>query len=101
MATKPRYIIHVNRQFIGINARLGEPVLPTYIIREGNKPSVYVHSVKINGPSEMVDPRVNSQLKCGARAWMQTDGPLDYEGGMSFQEAKELQRSVENANSAS
>lgn len=83
-------IIHVNRQFIAINAKHGKPVLPTYIIRYKSNKVKYAHAVELTGPCKLVDPRKNKQLKCGARAWIETDHPVKLIGSMTFQEAKSL-----------
>lgn len=85
-------IIHVNRQFIAFNARYGEPVLPCYIVREGTKPSVYGYGVKCNSSFELVDPRQRNQLKCGARAWIETQGDVDITDPMTFQQADKLRK---------
>ena len=85
-----RYVIHVNRQFLAHNAKVGKPVLPAYILRDRKKPSIYAYAIKINGPSELIDPRVHGQLPCGARAWVATDGPVELVNPMSFTEAKKL-----------
>ena len=79
-----KYIIHVNRQFIAKNAKDGKN-RPVYTIKHG-KSTRYAHEVIIHGPSKMVYN--GSQLSCGARAWVETDGPLVIIGECSFQEAK-------------
>lgn len=87
-------IIHVNRQNIAFNAKAGEVVLPTYIVREGSKRPVYAFGVNIKGPSVLVDTRTRNkdQLDCGARAWIETDAEIEYEGPMDFQESEDLRK---------
>lgn len=77
-------VIHVNRQFIAMNAKDG-----------GNRPCVtmkhrgktkYARSIKIHGPSEVGE--LGTQLSCGARVWIETEAPVTLEGEMTFQEAK-------------
>jgi hypothetical protein len=82
-------IIHVNRQNIARNIKLGKSVFPTYIVRQGNK-SYYGFAVKIDGPCTMIDPRKNPPLKCGARAWIETESPVKITGRMSYKEAMAL-----------
>lgn len=84
-------IIHVNRAFIAFNVKYGEPVLPCYIIREGSK-LTYGFAVKCNGPFELIDPRTHNQLKCGARAWIETTGDLKITNPMPFQKADALRK---------
>lgn len=85
----PKRIIHVNRQFIALNAKWGESVLPTYIIRYKGR-ATYAHAVKVKGEMELIDPRTHRQLACGARAWMQTDGTVDAIDPMTYQQALQL-----------
>ncbi len=82
-------IIHVNRQLIGVNAKLGKPILPVYIVREGKKIR-YGYGVEIDGPSRMADIRDHDQLTCGARAWIETDAPVRIIGEMSYAQARAL-----------
>ena len=91
MAKKSKTIIHVNRQFIAKNAKYGEPVLPTYIVRYSNTNVKYGYAVKINGPSVLIDPRERAQLNCGARAFIETDSPVEVVDPMTYQEAKVLE----------
>ena len=81
-------IIHVNRTHIAMNAKDGGN-RPVYTIKL--KPSgraLYAREVKINGPSKLVYD--GSQLRCGARAWIECDAEdIEPVGGyMSFQDAK-------------
>lgn len=82
-------VIHVNRQMIAKNAKLEEPKYPTYIVRRGNK-SIYGYAVKIDGPSVLVDPRKHKPLKCGARAWIETDSKVTVIGSMPYSEVKKM-----------
>ena len=93
--TDDRTIIHVNRQFIAINAKYGQPVLPTYIVRENRKKNAkttYCFGVRIMGECELIDPRHNEPLVCGARAWMETNAELELIEPMSYQDAMKLKK---------
>lgn len=79
-------IIHVNRQFIAMNAKDGVN-RPVYTIKMNGK-TRYAREVSILGPSKMVYN--GSQLHCGARAWIETDADLELIDEMSFKEAKAL-----------
>ena len=85
-------VIHVNRQFIAFNAKLGKPVLPCYIIREGSKPGVYGFAFKAKGTVEGIDPRKRPPLKCGARAWLETNSEVEVIGAMDFKKADALRK---------
>lgn len=89
MIKKRKTIIHVNRQYIAFNAKVGKPVLPTYIVRQGSK-ITYCHAFKVLGPLESADPRVRPQLKCGARAWLETEHEVEFTDPMTFNEARIL-----------
>ena len=82
-------IIHVNRHFIAINAKLGQPVLPCYSVKTGGR-NRYGFEINIKGPSKLVDTRTCSQLSCGARAWIETDAQVEIVGEMTFAEVKQL-----------
>ena len=82
-------IIHVNRAHIAFNAKWGEAILPTYIVRHKGQ-AFYAHSVKLKGEIELVDPRDRKQLSCGARAWMETRGAVLIRESMSYQSALRL-----------
>lgn len=89
-------VIHVNRQNIQRNTKLGKQVYPTYIVRKGTK-SYYGFSVEVQGPSTLVDPRKNPPLKCGARAWIETEAPVKIlPRAMSFKEAMALGEKFKN-----
>lgn len=95
MAKSPvRTIVHVNRQYIAFNAKHGKPVLPTYIIRRGSQPPVYAHAFKMIGTLEGIDPREKSQLKCGARAWLETTDQVIPVEPMTWKEAEAIRKSL-------
>jgi hypothetical protein len=77
-------IIHVNRQFIAMNANDGGN-RPVYTIKQGKK-IIYAKEVNILGPSKLVYN--GSQLNCGARAWIETEADLSLVEPQTFQEAK-------------
>lgn len=82
--TKP-HIIHVNRQHIAKNAKDGGN-RPVYTVKMNNGTTRYAREVEILGPSKMVYD--GSQLRCGARAWIETHAELNLVDEMSFQEAR-------------
>jgi hypothetical protein len=82
----PEHIIHVNRQHIAMNARDGAN-RPVYTIKTGSK-TRYAREVLISGPSKMVYN--GSQLKCGARAWIETDSEITLVDEMTFKEARSI-----------
>lgn len=82
---KPRYIIHVNRCHIGMNAKDGGN-RPVYTIKQRKGPTLYAREVNILGHSKMVYN--GSQLHCGARAWIETDADLQLVDEMSFSDAR-------------
>ena len=77
-------IIHVNRQLIGKNAKDGGN-RPVYLVKEKGK-TRYAREILIDGPSKLVYN--GNQLKCGARAWIETDSPLTLIDEMDFATAK-------------
>lgn len=77
-------IIHVNRQHIAMNAKDGGD-RPVYTIKDHGK-TLYGREVVINGPSRLVYN--GSQLSCGARAWIETEAPVEIIDCMSFGEAR-------------
>lgn len=78
-------IIHVNRQFIAMNAKDNKN-RPVYTIKHGGK-TIYAREVYINGPSKLVYN--GKQLACGARAWIETQmEDIILFDEMSFKEAK-------------
>jgi len=77
-------IIHVNRQHIAMNAKDGGD-RPVYTIKRDGQ-TRYAREVLVKGPSRMVyDGR---QLSCGARAWIETDAPVELIDECSFAEAR-------------
>lgn len=77
-------IIHVNRQFIAMNAKDGRN-RPIYTLK-GPKGTRYCREVINKGPSRMVYN--GKQLSCGARAWIECDWEnLELVDEMSFAEA--------------
>lgn len=78
-------IIHVNRHHIAQNAKDGGN-RPVYTIKRGRRTS-YGREVIIHGPSRLVyDGR---QLSCGARAWIETDAPVEIIDEMTYAEARQ------------
>jgi hypothetical protein len=77
-------IIHVNRQFIAMNAKDGGD-RPVFTLKQGGK-TTYARGVKIQGPSHLVSP--GTKLKCGAREWIVTESPVELEDPMSFSDVK-------------
>ena len=77
-------IIHVNRQFIAMNAKDGGR-RPVYIVRHGTQ-VVYAREVTTSGPCRFVDAQ--KPLPCGAKAWAETDGYVAMLDPMTFAEAK-------------
>lgn len=59
---------------------------PVYTIKTGSK-TRYAREVCIDGPSKMVYD--GSQLKCGARAWIETDSDITLIDEMTFKQARE------------
>lgn len=79
-------IIHVNRQFIAQNAK-DNGNRPVYTVKNGYTGRArYAREVNILGPSKMVYD--GSQLKCGARAWVETNSEVELIDEMTFEEAK-------------
>jgi hypothetical protein len=58
---------------------------PVYTIKSGSK-TRYAREVSILGPSRMVYD--GTQLKCGARAWIETDAEIELIDEMTFKEAR-------------
>jgi hypothetical protein len=58
---------------------------PVYTIKSGSK-TRYAREVNILGPSRMVYD--GTQLKCGARAWIETDAEIELIDEMTFKEAR-------------
>lgn len=79
-------IIHVNRQHVAMNAKDGGN-RPVYIVRD-EATTRYAREVQIDGPSKLVYN--GTQLRCGARAWVETDADVTLVDEMSFKEARSL-----------
>jgi len=78
-------IIHVNRQFIAMNAKDGRN-RPCYTIKIKGK-AHYCRSFVSTAPLKGV--AYGSQLSCGARIWLETDAEaLTMVDEMTFAEAK-------------
>jgi len=77
-------IIHVNKQFIAMNAKDGKN-RPVFTIKEGGKVT-YARNVEILGPCKLLG--TEKQLRCGARAWVETTSEIVLDDPMSFKEAK-------------
>lgn len=75
-------IIHVNRHLIAKNVKDGGN-RPVYTVKRGGTIR-YANEVEVLGPSKMVYGDV---LKCGARAWIETDSPVNLIGECSYEEA--------------
>lgn len=80
-----KHIIHVNRQHIAMNAKDGGN-RPVYTIKTTGCPTRYAREVVIHGPSKLVYN--GSQLKCGARAWIEAEGLITLLHPMTFKEAR-------------
>lgn len=80
------HIIHVNRQHIAKNANDGGN-RPVYTIKLNTGKTRYAREVEILGPSKMVYN--GSQLRCGARSWIETNAELNLVDEMSWAEAKD------------
>lgn len=83
-------IIHVNRHHIAANAKDGKN-RPVYTIKQGKR-TIYAREVQINGPSKLVYN--GNQLSCGARAWIETESPLQLVDQMTYSEASQIEGSV-------
>lgn len=83
MTTK---IIHVNKQFIAMNNKDGKN-RPVYTVKGLGPAPRYARAINILGPSRFVEYASNP-LKCGARAWLETESEIELIDEMSFKEAK-------------
>lgn len=82
----PKYIIHVNRQNIAMNAKDGKD-RPVYTVKYKGK-TRYAREIEINAPSKLIYNGI--QLSCGARAWIETIGPIKMIDEMSFKQSREV-----------
>lgn len=82
-------ILHVNRQHIALNAKDGGD-RPVYTLKPNgpNSTAIYAREVEWRGRTKAVHD--GSQLKCGARAWIEiaAGSPLVIHDAMSFAEAR-------------
>ena len=78
-------VIHVNRQHINMNAKDGGN-RPVYTVKRDGR-TRYAREVMINGPCRMIYN--GRQLRCGARAWIETEADLTLIDEMSFAEARQ------------
>lgn len=77
-------IIHVNRQHIAMNAK-DDGDRPVYTVKQGNR-NTYAREVEILGPCRLVYN--GTQLKCGARAWIETEAALILHEPRTFNEIR-------------
>jgi hypothetical protein len=78
-------IIHVNRQFIGMNAKDGGD-RPVYTVKWRGE-TIYAREIDIEGRSKAVYN--GNQLSCGARAWIEvSQGEIHLHDAQSFSQAK-------------
>jgi hypothetical protein len=82
---KKKTIIHVNRQNIAMNAKDGGN-RPVYTVKKSGKVK-YAREVEIKGSCKLVYD--GSQLKCGARAWIETESDIVLTDEMTFKESRE------------
>ena len=81
-------VVHVNRQNIAMNTKDGGD-RPVYIVRDGiNGTSRYAREVLIHGPSRFV--AFGQRLRCGARAWLETESPVELIDEMTFSEGRAI-----------
>lgn len=82
-------VLHVNRQFIAMNAKDGGN-RPVFTLKPNgpNSKAVYARDLHWDGPTRACG--TEGQLSCGARAWMYLfPGTLVIlEGPMNYKEAK-------------
>lgn len=73
-----------------------DDVRPVFTVKEGKK-NTYATRVHIDGPSTIVyaddGTEFRKRLSCGARAWIETDGPIRLENPTTFQELKKCSTS--------
>lgn len=80
-------IIHVNRQNIAMNAKDGKD-RPVYTIKDGSKTTYCRGFTVVDGAVKGVYN--GTQLRCGARAWLEVEGEILYEDPMTFREGREV-----------
>lgn len=79
-----KFIIHVNRHHIASNAKDGGE-RPVYSIKQGGTIR-YAREVSWNGPSKAIYDKKG--LSCGAKAYIEVEGPITLIDEMSFKEAQ-------------
>lgn len=91
----PKTIVHVNQHVIKFNAKHGT-TLPTLTIKKG-KETIYAHEVA--GTGRVIDANAQNRnpLSCGARVWMEFDGPVEVIGNTTnFAQIKEAMANAGN-----
>lgn len=82
-------ILHVNRQFIAMNAKDGGN-RPVFTLKPNgqNSNAIYARDLEWNGPSKASG--TEGQLSCGAKAWIELapDTEVTLYDAMDFKEAK-------------
>ena len=73
-----------SRQHIAQNAK-DNGNRPVYTIKKNGK-TIYAREVIINGPSHLVYN--GDQLRCGARAWIETEADITLIDEMTWKEAR-------------
>lgn len=89
--TNERKIIHVNRAIIAHNAK-NETNLPVYTIKIGKNPAIYTFAVDILGESRLNNTVESNRLSCGAKAWIETNAPLNLHGKYTWDQVKKMKR---------
>ncbi len=78
-------IVHVNRAHIAANAKDGGN-RPVYTVKIPRCKPKYAREVHFTGPCRAVYN--GTQLKCGARAWIETAYRVNLIDEMTFEEAR-------------
>lgn len=78
-------IVHVNRQHIAMNAKDGKN-RPVYTVKQGGKTTYCTGFTVLDGKVEGIYN--GTQLKCGARAWLEVAGRIELINPMTFKEAR-------------
>ena len=79
-------LVHVNRQNIAMNVKDGGN-RPVWIVRQGSK-TTYARGVTLEGPVTCVQSE--TALRCGARAWTETEGEVTMIDPMTFAESRNV-----------
>ena len=82
-----RHIIHVNKQFIAMNAKDGGN-RPVFTVKHRDGKTYYGRNVHMTGPASFIND--GRQLSCGARVWCETEHDIVIDEQMSFAEAKKM-----------